>query len=481
MRNKIIVVNAIIVAIVGVLAFVMMRASITSAASNTQALLDTAKHSALGASARLQVDGLKVERWLTVKAAEPAAADPLNKADPTAAGAAATQLCDAIVGAAKTAPDFEGRVPSLVLLTDANGITIGRNGSDLRRKDDLGATYPVFKAAIQKGQAGSDVWSNKVDQVLASYAPVKNDKGQVVGALVIGIQLGDELGRVADSTTGRPLVLAAENKDAVEVLARSSADTSALDTAATKGAMDTVRAVIDKGHAEAAPAGDIMLGAAPLESLGDGKSKAIVASSPNVLIADAGSLATPILGVMALGIILVVIGGWLLGSYISAPIARLEEGLLAIINGQTDKRFQLEHAELGGLSFRIDQLLNQLLGVEEDTSDEEGRISRAPSAAAMEAAVGDEGGAAPAAAAPFDANEVAALKSEPAPQYYARIYREYIAARKAIGQPVDQITEQAFQSRIQSMESDSAQKGKPVRYKIQSNGREVVFLAVPIG
>ena len=37
----------------------------------------------------------------------------------------------------------------------------------------------------------------------------------------------------------------------------------------------------------------------------------------------------------------------------------LEEGLLAILNGQSDKRFELDHAELGGLAFRIDQLLNQ--------------------------------------------------------------------------------------------------------------------------
>jgi hypothetical protein len=480
MRNKIIVVNAIIMAIVGALSFVMMRSAIVSAASNTPALLDAAKHSALGASARLQVDGLKVERWLTVKAAEPAASDALNKADPTAAGVAATQLCDAIVAAAKTAPDFDGRVPSLVLLTDQNGITLGRNGSDLRRKEDLGATYPVFKAAIQKGQAGSDVWSNKVDQVLASYVPVKNDKGQIVGALVVGIQLGDELGRVADSTTGRPLVLAAETKDSLSILARSAANTASLDAAVTKadtehGAMETVRGVIDKGHADAAPAGDIMVGAAPLESLGDGKSKVIVASAPAVLIDGAAGLATPILGVAALGLALVVIGGWLLGSYISAPIARLEEGLLAIINGQTDKRFQLEHAELGGLAFRIDQLLNQLLGVEEDTSDEEGRISRAPTAAAMEAGLGD------AASSPSLANDAAALSREPAPQYYARLFREYIAAKQAIGEQTDHITEQAFQSRIQAMESESAQKGKTVRYKVQSNGREVVLLAVPIG
>jgi hypothetical protein len=478
MRNKIILVNALIIAIVGVLAFVMTRTGIIGAASNAPALLDEAKHNALGAGARLEVDGLKVERWLTVRASEPAASDPLNKADKTAAGRSATQLCDNIIAAAKTAPDFEGRVPSLVLLTDANGITIGRNGSELRRGEDLSATYPVFKAAIQKGQAGSDVWSNKVDQVLASYAPIRNDKGQVIGALVVGIQLGDELGRVADATTGRPLVLASADKQGVQILARSAADTSVLDGAVTKdakdhGAMEAVRTAIDKGHVDAAQAGDIMVGAAPLESLGDGKSKAIVASEPALLIPDAGSLALPILYVTALGIILVVIGGWLLGSYIMAPIARLEEGLLAIINGQTDKRFQLEHAELGGLAFRIDQLLNQLLGVEEDTTDDEGRISRVPTAAGMEAAMGGESS---------QPNLVpdGALAQEPAAQYYARLYQEYISAKKALGEQTDHITQDAFQSRIQQMEAESSQKGKNVRYKVQSNGREVVLLAVPI-
>ena len=476
MRNKIIVVNAIIIAIVGVLAFVMTRTGIISAASNTNTLMEETKHDALGAGARLQLDGLKVERWLTVRASEPASADPLNKADKLAAGRGATQVCDGIVASAKTSPDFEGRVPSLVLLTDANGITLGRNGSELRRGEDLGATYPVFKAAIQKGQAGSDVWSNKVDSVLASYVPIRNEKGQVVGALVVGIQLGDELGRVADATTGRPLVLAATDKEGVQVLARSTADTSALDAAVTKGtkdkgAMETVRTVLDKGHVDASQAGDTIVGAAPLESLGDGKSKVIVASEPALLIPDAASLAMPILYVTALGIVLVFIGGWLLGSYIMAPIARLEEGLLAIINGQTDKRFQLEHSELGGLAFRIDQLLNQLLGVEEDTTDEEGRISRVPTAGAMEASMG--GGESSGAVD-------AALAQEPAGSYYARIYKEYIDAKKGLGQQTDHITAEAFQSRIQQMESESAQKGKTVRFKVQSNGQEVVLLPVPV-
>ncbi len=75
------------------------------------------------------------------------------------------------------------------------------------------------------------------------------------------------------------------------------------------------------------------------------------------------------------------------GVFAMTPIAQLEEGLLAILNGQTDKRFELDHPDLGGLAFRIDQLLNQLMGVEEDTSDAEGRISRSGTAAQMSAAI----------------------------------------------------------------------------------------------
>ena len=90
-------------------------------------------------------------------------------------------------------------------------------------------------------------------------------------------------------------------------------------------------------------------------------------------------------------LILVGAGAWLLGSYISRPINMLEEGLLAILNGQSDKRFELDHAELGGLAFRIDQLLNQLMGVEEDNTDDEGRPSNAPTAANFREAMSVDG------------------------------------------------------------------------------------------
>ncbi len=149
-----------------------------------------------------------------------------------------------------------------------------------------------------------------------------------------------------------------------------------------------------------------------------------------------------------------------------------------ILNGQTDKRFELDHAELGGLAFRIDQLLNQLMGVEEDNTDDEGRVSKAPTAANFGDALSVDKSGHSSGASDIDA---AKLANEPTDAYYARLYREYIVAKKALGEQVDHITDAAFKSRIQGMEQDASSKqGRPVRYHVQSNGREVVLLAVPL-
>ena len=40
----------------------------------------------------------------------------------------------------------------------------------------------------------------------------------------------------------------------------------------------------------------------------------------------------------------------------------------------TDVRFEIEHAELGGLVFRLNSLLNQLMGVQEDDTDEDPEV-----------------------------------------------------------------------------------------------------------
>jgi hypothetical protein len=484
LRNKIIAVNAVIVLIVGLLSWVLMRQAIGAAAGNQGVLLADAKHEVQGASARLQLDALRTERWLTQRSNDPASLDAFQKSTVTARKEAATAICDRTLSDARGSSAFEGVAPAVAMLIDEKGQMVGRNGSSLNYGRDMAADYPAFKDALSKGVSGSDIWANKdrQDSFLASYVPVRTADGRIAGMIALGVGLADELARVSDQTTGRALAIVAQDKGADVSMVAHSTNTGSLADAAAGPAKDLIKRVLDGGKADAvpAPANDMFVGASPLDGLGDGKHSALVSSAPATVIDNPGAIPSSILYVTALGILVVIVGGWMLGNYITRPINLLEEGLLAILNGQQDKRFELDHPELGGLAFRIDQLLNQLMGIEEDTTDEQGRPSKAPSAADFrEAMAVDRSGGGD--GQQVDPAQVQALAAEPADQYYARIYREYINAKKSLGEQTDHITEQAFATRIQGMERDASQKaGRPVRYQVHARNKEVVLLAVPL-
>jgi hypothetical protein len=470
MRNKIIAVNAVIVLIVGLLAFAIVKTQLSLATSSTDPLKRSAQRDAVGVAAKLQLDGLRAERWLAAKGAEPGTRALLTKgATPDARAEAAKQLSDQIANAA---PAALGAKPSIVAVVDSTGKIVGRNGSDLGRGDDVSTTYPAFKEALTKQTSGSDVWTDtkRADQYIASYAPVRDDANRVV-MLVVGVALNDALARVTEASAGRGVLLVNEKG---EILA-TTPTSEEVKTVVKAGAAD-VKAAVTTGNVAAGGKDDVHYAVSPLDGFGDKKS-AVVAVAPTSLLEGSNSIPFSILGAMALGLILVVAGGWFLGNYISRPLATLEEGLLAILNGQSDKRFDLDHAELGGLAFRIDQLLNQLMGVEEDNTDEQGRVSKAPNAASFGDALSVDRSGQVAAVGGGQAN----LALEPAEQYYARLYSEYMTAKRSLGEQVDHITDAAFRSRIQGMEQEAQTKhGRPVRYQVQVNGREVVLLAVPL-
>ncbi len=463
MRNKIIAVNAVVILIVGLLAFAIVKTQLSHATASTELLKRSAQRDAVGVAAKLQLDGLRAERWLAGKAAEPATRAALTKATPDARADAARQLSDQIANAA---PAALGAKPSIVAVVDSNGKILGRNGSDLGRGDDVAATYPAFKEALAKTAPGSDVWTDtkRADQYVASYAPVHDENNRNM-MLVIGVALNDALARVTEASGGRGVLLVNAQGDVL-----ASSQTTDDVKKVVKDASADVKNAVSTSTLVAGGKDDVFFAAAPLDGFGE-KKTAVVAIAPASLLEGASGIPFSILGAMALGLVLVVAGGFFLGSYISRPIAMLEEGLLTILNGQTDRRFELDHAELGGLAFRIDQLLNQLMGVEEDNTDDQGRISKAPSAQNF----GD------AYSVDRSGQSQPNLAQEPAEQYYSRLYNEYIAAKRSLGEQVDHITDAAFRSRIQGMEMEATQKhGRPVRYQVQVNGREVVLLAVPL-
>jgi hypothetical protein len=483
MRGKLIAVFAVVVLVVGGLSYALTRATLGDLSTPGET-----PRALAGASAQLQVDGLVLERWLAGEVTTNAKLrEPFNAGTESARFEGARQNADKLRDAAVKTPELAALSIQLVAIVDKSGKVLARNGSALMRGDDLGGVYPTLKDALKKGGTGSDVWVNRArnEQMLASYAAIRGDgDAGIVGAVVVGTALNDErLTLASDKTSGRMIAAAVKDGDKLELVAKSNGVTPDLVSAITaspakEGALQALSTgqVVDL----AGMPRDYVASARVLEGYGDGRRLVLVSmvklSAPAIL----NSLLWPALGAIVLGLILVGVGAYFLDAYISRPISEIEDGLLAIMNGRTDRRFEIEHAELGGLVFRLNSLLNQLFGVQEDETDDQGRPSRAPEASSFSDALEvDERMAAMGAG---DVADAQALRDEPQDAYYRRIFDEYIAGKRSLGDPVDHITFPAFVERIMASEKELGDKhGKPVRYKVEVRGREVVLLAVPLG
>jgi HAMP domain-containing protein len=483
MRGKIFGVFAVVVLVVVGLSYALTRALLADLPAPGAG---DASRSVTAVATQLKLDGLVLERWIAERAADPKLREPFNAGTAPARADAAQKVANELRDAAAASPDLSALSPALVVVVDANGVALGRNGTATMRGDDLGAAYPALKTALSKGLTGSDTWINPArnEQLLASYAPVRGSDGAVLGGIVVGTAFNDgRLTAASERMNGGMVVAVARKGDGIEIVAKTAnAPAEALPQLTSPGAKEGIMKALSSG--QAADVGglsrDLNATCRPLEGYGEGRSAAVIGVARVQAPAVLKSLIWPNLGVLALGLILVGICAYLLDVYISRPVAEMEEGLLAIINGKTDLRFEIEHAEFGGLVFRINSLLNQLFGVQEDETDDQGRPSRAPSSTSFQDALAvDERMATSAEGA--EAVDAKTLREEPEDRYYARIFDEYISGKRSLGDPVDHITRDAFVSRIRASEAEMAQKhGRPVRYKVEVRGREVVLLAVPL-
>jgi hypothetical protein len=199
--------------------------------------------------------------------------------------------------------------------------------------------------------------------------------------------------------------------------------------------------------------------------------------------------ATKIILALTLVFSLVVLAyGFMLGNSIVRPIEEIEEGVLAVINGNTDLRLDTNNPELGGLAYRINQLLNVFTGVSESPDEDEQGRSAVQQQDWKDSAFGDglpaTPGSSPTAAGgstePIDDPALAAkLSAEPEDAYYARVFKEYVAAKQAVGENIN-IPEDRFTQRLKGNEQALAKKHetKGVRFVVQKTGNQVVLQPV---
>lgn len=481
MRLKLIALFTLIVLFVGGLGYALSRVAIRPL---TEPDPKRAPQALEGAVAQLEVEGLATERWAAAKAAEPATAEPFAGGSDLAKTRGAKQVAERIYDQAQKSSELASfrRALSTVIIVDRAGLVIGQNGSGMTGAN-LAQVYPALKKAMDDDRPRSEVWADpsRDEQRLVSYAPIRNAERAVVGALIVGSELNDDrLKETSERTSGNLLVVGLKREKDFKVIARSAAEQALVDAVGSGSAADAANRSLETAESvdlPGLPAGYIGV-ARPLEGYGE-KPPAVLAAVVKPPEKSAGvALLWPALVSIVVGIILVAIAGIMLDTYLRRPIAEIEDGLLAIMNGQTGKRLEIEHAELGGVVFRINTLLNQLFGVAEDDTDEEGRPSQAPTGQRFNEALSvDESVAVAGSGA-----DSAALFAEPEAAYYARVFGDYIQAKRTIGDPTDHITQADFVARLRASEAELAQKhGKPVRFRAELKGKEVVLVAVTQG
>ena len=223
MRWKIIIANAGIVLIVGLLAFSLLSTSLTDLVSNPTNRKAAAAQSARSANARLALDAVQLERWLAERVRAQNVRDVFAVGTAQARQESATLQASRIRDDAVQAAALSGLAPTLVLIIDEQGVALGRNGSALMRGEKISGVYPSLAQSLATGNTVSDLWINRErqEQMFVSVAPVRGDQGAILGAVVVGVPLNDErFQRISDLTSGAGLMFSVVRDNGLDVIAR---------------------------------------------------------------------------------------------------------------------------------------------------------------------------------------------------------------------------------------------------------------------
>jgi hypothetical protein len=396
--------------------------------------------------------------------------------------------------------------PHVVLITDDTGKVVARDQDRNRMYGTrLEGQLPAVRATLSDGEARHDVWKKDDEAKLLeiAVAAIRGDQGQIVGSLVVGYDLSNGMAQSEGKRLG--------GRD-VAFLVDDKVYSSSLDETVAK----QLRSYL-YGDAKAVTAAAIGGTVSPpwLAKAGDSEFAGVLAPLPEArstkvayaVLADrtegAKAAAEPTRIILALTLVfsLVVLAyGFMVGNSIVGPIEEIEEGVLAAINGNTEVRLETSNPDLGGLAYRINQLLNVFTGVQEAAAEDDeeqgpaaggdwkddGELADSPPAAST----GGVSVAAPlpsmptsgAPGDPLDDPALAArLDKEPADTYYKRVFSEYAQAKRNQGESFS-VPEDRFTQRLKGNETALAQKhgARAVRFVVQTQGGQVLLQPVLI-
>jgi methyl-accepting chemotaxis protein len=358
----------------------------------------------------------------------------------------------------------------------------------------LSPAIPALAQVLKTGSSRHDVWLEEEQKKLlqTAIAPIRAETGSVLGALIVGYDLSNGVATSEGKLLGRDIAFIVDGKvysssldtsgarDLVSFLFGPNAPNTSGVLASQNGATQPWRVTLAGQEYTGLIARLPMATSVPVAFavLGNRTAATQIASTANVILI-----------MTVLGAVLVFAYGLAIANSIMQPIEAIEEGVLAVINGRTDLRLSTESPELGGLAFRINQLLNVITGTEEASEDEEGKLSVPPSEGHWKDAAFSDAQAKAATAGSADPDEViddeavaAELSAEGEDAYNERVYREYVRAKEQLGENVSSIPKDRFTQRLKGRADALVQKHgcRMVRFQVSTVDAQVVLRPVLI-
>lgn len=270
-----------------------------------------------------------------------------------------------------------GRAPEIIAIINRDGIVISRDVNPNAEPvgENFAEQYSSVRRALQ-GNAVRDIWQWRDYFLDVSIAPIHH-RGSVVGALLVGRDVSNGVAQADSELFGEEVVYLVQDDDQWRVHSSSIADGDRRQSLVTEiaGKQQEIAASMAAGETlsfvSIDVAGEEHIGLAGMLSSNDSAVPAayMLLSSTETISAPANQAVYVFFFALG-GLVIVVLLGFVLGSHFLKPIEEIEDGVLRIINGDTEHRFEVDSAELGGLAYRVNQLVSVLTGEEEESEDD---------------------------------------------------------------------------------------------------------------
>jgi type II secretory pathway pseudopilin PulG len=400
----------------------------------------------------------------------------------------------------------DGKVePDIIALLNAKGDLVAMHdvpqvtASDWRNetKGETNPTkvptiVPAVNIVLKHRMIVSDLWVHKGGLMQIGVAPVidyaqidaANPSGKLVGAVLVAYAVTARAAQVDKGLLGTDIAYVDNKKVMASSLTRGGSEEDS-NKVAVLNELFTAGTLSDSSPKQKVSIGgtDYFAVVAKMPLTGTKQIPTELAAPSTIAVVlsafsdeDAGTGAPTWVFVLLVGggaLAIALLGIYLTHRRMIAQVDQIEQGVTDIINGNVDRTFRPVGFELDGLANGLNVMLARLLGRPEpgeEEFDEDGNPI-IPGRVEFEETEGQ----------PAVDPDLAALTQESEPDYYKRVYTEYVAARKAAGSP-DEVSFENFIAKLKVNEGKlkAQYQCRAVRFRVVTKDGKVTLKPVPI-